>query len=257
MIRSLSPYYITIPWVSPLNSETATDVLVDIYVWNGAKNSVPATATYEVTRENALNSDDSFDLNIANWISDFIELTKQSTTTTELIDGNNQYWVKWEVYHNTTDDEYDNTPSIESIKLFGRGYNYGLDLQNAEAEVGFLSPVIEYKVSENSVISIPYLINESVAPIPTFTLHSVTLDSGNIYEYDLTIADFSGNFALMYRQNGDTSWIESKRYYDYTDGTYQLLSNAITLTGDVDFVVGLYYPATDSYIYSNIITLTL
>lgn len=257
MIRSLSPYYITIPWVSPLNDETATSVLIKIYVWDGLKNSVPEASTYEVTKENALSSTDSFKLNIANWISDFIDIQKQSINTTTLINGNNQQWVKWEVYHYTEDDTYNDTPSVETVKLFSRGYNYGMSGENAEAVLGFLTPLNEYKVSGDSVFSIPYLIDESTLPIPTFTLNSVTLDSGNIYEYDLTIVDFDGNFALMYRQNGDTSWLESKRYYDYTDGNYQLLSNDITLTGDVDFVVGLYYPATSSYVYSNIITLTI
>lgn len=257
MIRSLSPYYITIPWVSPLNDETATGVIIKIYVWNGYKNSIPENATYEVTRENATNSEDNFKLNIANWISDFITIQQQSNNVTDLIDGNNQYWVKWEVYHDTDDIALEETPSIEVVKLFSRGYNYGMSGENSEAEVGFLAPVIEYKVSPNSVVSIPYLIDESTVPLPSFILNSVTLDSGNIYEYDVTISDFEGNFALMYRQNGDTTWIESKRYYDYTDGNYQLLSNEITLTGDVDFVVGLYYPATDSYVYSNIITLTI
>ena len=51
MIKSLSSYYITIPFVSPLTSATCTSYTIKLYIWSGEKASVPAELAVTATSE--------------------------------------------------------------------------------------------------------------------------------------------------------------------------------------------------------------
>ena len=207
MIKTLSPYYITIPWVAPISSEVGTSVIVQIFVWNGSKSTPPTNATYEVIKDNATESTDAFKLNIANWISDFITLTQQEGATTEVIDGNNQYWVKWLTYYETSETNDLTVASNINTKLFSRGYSYGMDGENVELATGFLMPTIEYKVSKNSVFSIPYLMTESEVVTPEIVITNVIDLGGDDYEFYFTYIGSYDSFNFEFNQGAGLPYV--------------------------------------------------
>lgn len=265
MIRSLSPYYITIPWVAPLSGETATDVLINIYVWNGLKDEVPTDPTYQVTKENALSSTDSFKLNIANWINDFIELSQQNTNATGVIFGNNQQWVKWETYY-TTDESVDyDFPSNENVKLFARGYNYGMDGDNAIASKGFLTPLNEYKVSLDSVFCIPYLSDYDVdpanTPIVELNINSLTKDAApdpTLYNLDYTTANETQPIYLETSATGANNYdgVLPNVKIEVTENSIANVSLFLGASGDYDVRLSSFDPNYNQIVTSNVVTIT-
>ena len=259
MIKTLSPYYLNIPFVAPLSGLTCTEFTLKIYVWSGDKLSSPATSTWDITKKNPTGSTGNSRVNIANILTDFIQFTPQEGTGTSVIDGNNQRWIKFETYYQTTDVEDSENPSNEIIKLALKGYAYGLDLENSSTPTNkVLLNGREFKVSRNSVFVLPVEIDESVIPLPSIVLNSVTPQGANIFQYDFDLADvISANLGLLYRQNGDVDWVASKFALGVNSGNHIIDSNEITLTGSVDFVINFYYAEADVYIFSNIITLSV
>lgn len=257
MIKSLSPYYLTIPWIAPISEEICTSYTLQIFVWNGAKNTPPELPSYEITKDNVTGSNASDKINISPLVNDFIDFTPFDTTSTELIDDFNQYWVKTQILYKTY-RLVDFVPNYENTQLMLSGYGYGMDGENPQPLANkILLSGSEFKVSRNGYFIFPFLIEESEIPLPSFVLNSVTDEGADLFNYNATLISFSGNLSLFYRQQGDTDWITSKRYYDYSDGTYDFISLPIELTGNVEFCIGLFYPLIGEHIYSNIITLTI
>jgi len=158
MIKSLSPYYLYIPFVSPLSGLICTEYTLKIYAWNGAKTSIPATVTYQITKQNPTGSNADDKIDIARLINDFIIFRPQKSTTTELIDGNNQYWVYTEVYY-TTSNPLDYVAQLKETNLLLRGYGYGMDGENAQTPTNkILLSGNEFKVNRNGFFSLPILI---------------------------------------------------------------------------------------------------
>lgn len=100
MIKSNSPYYITTPLVSAASGITSQNYELSVWVWDGLKSSPPATATYTTTKNNSTASTGSDRINIARIVNDYIEFAPQKTTTTSVINGNNNQWVKTSVIYN-------------------------------------------------------------------------------------------------------------------------------------------------------------
>lgn len=100
MIKSNSPYYITIPLVSVASGLTCQNYKLSVSVWDGLKSSPPATATYTTTKNNPTASTDSDRINIARIVNDYIEFNPQKAISTSVINGNNQRWVKTSVIYN-------------------------------------------------------------------------------------------------------------------------------------------------------------
>lgn len=100
MIKSNSPYYITTPLVSVASGLTCQNYKLSVSVWDGLKSSPPATATYTTTKNNSTASTGSDRINIARIVNDYIDFAPQKTTTTSVINGNNQRWVKTSVIYN-------------------------------------------------------------------------------------------------------------------------------------------------------------
>ena len=206
MIKTLSPYYISIPFVAPLSGQTCTQFTLNIYIWNGLKSAVPTTPTYQVIKDNPTSSTETIKINIANWISDFIDFAPQEGTTTELLNGNNQYWVKWETFYATETPTDATTPTNINVKLYGRGYSYGLDGQNVDTPTNkILIPIVDYKVSENSIFILPIEIAQTEVAPPTFTLDSITLDDSFTYDFAYT-KSFSATNYLFYKLSTDAEY---------------------------------------------------
>ena len=102
MIKSLSPYNLTIPFVAPLSGLTCTEFTLEIFVWNGSKATPPIEPSYSKTIANPTASIGNTKVNIARLVNDFIDFTPYDTLVTELVNGNNQQWVKTQVKYLTS-----------------------------------------------------------------------------------------------------------------------------------------------------------
>ena len=191
MIKTLSSYYLTIPLVSPLTGLTAESVELKLYVWNGDKTAPPITETYKLTEPNPESLTNSIKVNIARLINDFIDFEPQ-VLTTNLQDGNNQVWVKSELYYNTEDETESLLPQNTLIELALKGYGFALEGINPQTPADkLLLTNREFKVARNSKFIVPVIAEETPPPqTASITITNVTLISGT--DYSLEFA-FIGN----------------------------------------------------------------
>ena len=157
MIKTLSPYYLTIPFVDPSNDETCTTYTLKIYVWDGLKASRPDTHVYSITKNNPTNSTGSDKVNIARLLNDFIDFAPSTGIATGLIDGDNQRWCEVTVTYDTsfhTDQDF-------LIDLVLKGYSYGMDGENQSTPSNrVLMSGDEFKVNRTGVFNVPIKILE-------------------------------------------------------------------------------------------------
>lgn len=196
MIKSLSPYYVTIPFVSPLSGLTCTSYTLQVFVWNGAKNSQPALPVYEFTKSNPTGSTLTDEIDIANLISDYISFTPQEGIGTQLLEGNNQLWVKWRTFYTTTDSNDAILPSNQNTKLMTKGYSYGMDGKNQSVPSNkILISGDEFKVNRNGTFVLPVLIEETPPISYEVFIDYITSNSATSTESDIniyySIPDFS------------------------------------------------------------------
>lgn len=167
MIKTLSPYFITTPFVSPATALTCQNYTIHLYIWNGLKASVPATAFYEETVENPEGLTGDSKISIARLLADFIELTPIQDTGTGYVDADAAWWVKKDITYLTTDPTDGTTPQLAETLLFSRGYAYGNEGENQATNANkVLLNIVDYKVNREGVFSVPVLTDEvSVSPI--------------------------------------------------------------------------------------------
>jgi len=179
MIKSLSPYYLYISFRSPLTLEICTAYTLQIFVWDGVKNSPPLTPSYSITKQNPSSSSGLDKVNIARLVNDYIDFTAQPMTATGLYDANNQRWVKTQIIY-TTENELDlNVVQLPTTNLMVQGYGYGLDGENSQVPANkILLSGAEFKVNRNGFFNLPILISE-----PVSTLNAVD-ESIDIYFQD-------------------------------------------------------------------------
>jgi len=153
MIKSLSPYYLYIPWASPLTSTVAVAYTLRIYVWDGLKLSPPSTASYTMTKNNLSTSSGTDKVDISPLINDYVDFEPN---------GNNQRWVKTTVtFHTTNEDDWD-IPQIPYTNLMLQGYGGGLDGENAQPPTNkILISGTDFKAFRNGYFNFPFLISES------------------------------------------------------------------------------------------------
>jgi hypothetical protein len=255
MIKSLTPYYINIPLVNPITEDVCLSYVLEIYVWNGNKDSVPGTASYIVTKTNPTASNGTDKINIANLINDFIEFTPNKSTVTELNDGNNQVWVLSQVLYN-------DTPTISQIynlQLCVKGYGYGLSGENPQPPTNkILIPIQDYKVNRNGFFNVPILIDEPTPAEPSLVLNSVTLDSGDDYILNYTLNFTAPSVRGFYKEDSDTLYTIPEIV---SGGSGAIGTNEVTITipitGDVDFKVVAFNPLTSTILNSNVIQIEI
>ena len=164
MIKSLSPYYVTTSFVSPLTAETCSEYTLQLYVWSGLKASVPASATYEVTIFNTEVSTGTSAVNISKLINDFVDFGVNSDTTTAIIDGDNQMWVQHDVIYTTTDANDDDVQQTITTALMISGYSYGNEGANESTPANkVLLSGTEFNINRAGYFSVPILIDEDTA----------------------------------------------------------------------------------------------
>ena len=207
MIKSLSPYYVNIPFVSPLSGLTCTSYTLQLFVWNGAKNAPPTNPSYEFTKSNPTGSTLTDEIDIANLISDYISFTPQEGIGTQLLDGNNQLWVKWRTFYTTTDSNDYVLPSNQNTKLMTKGYNYGMDGKNAETPTNkILLSGTEFKVNRQGSFVLPIEIEETTEALAGLIITSIVEDSHPLYDINFTLTGNIEYLYCRYRLDGVTDW---------------------------------------------------
>ena len=182
MIKSLSPYYVNIPFVSPFTSTICTAYTLQIFVWDGLKNIAPVTPNYSVTKQNTANSTGTDKVNIARLLNDYIDFAPQDNTTTGLYPANNQRWVKTQIIYTTANEDDLNLVQLPTTVLMLQGYGYGLDGENAQAPTNkILLSGDEFKVNNGRFFNLPILLDE---PISTINAVDETI---SIYFQDTTL----------------------------------------------------------------------
>lgn len=249
MIKALTPYYVEVPFVSPLTGLTCTSFTLRLYIWNGDKSTPPTTPTYERTKENPTGATDNVKLNIARYINDFIDFTATLTTDTEPLNGNNQQWVKWDVIYKTSNPLDYTTPSNVNTKIFVKGYGYGMEGENPQTPTNkILIPVLDYNVSTNSIFVIPVQIDETEIVLGTLTIDDITNISGDSYELEFTQTGNLDFKYYRYKLSTDSDWILGDESSDTSPFTITLP----TIAGTYNVQLFAYDNDNAVNVYSNI-----
>lgn len=245
MIKSLSPYYVNVPFVNPTTLEVCTFYNFKLYVWNGLINAIPPNASYEFTKDNVTDSNGIDKINISNLISDFINFTPVENTTTDVVDGNNQNWLQYRITYN--DSTFNDI--IETMP-FTNGYSYGMDGENAETPTNkILLSGNEFKVNRNGFFVLP--IEAEV-----FSADILAVDEEvNIYFED-TFIDVLLNDSLGFTP---TNIVELTSDMLESVGVLSIVGSQVKFTKGTDYTTPqtFTYRITDSIGQASVATVTL
>jgi len=207
MIKILSPYYINIPYESPVTGLVCSEFTLKLYVWNGLKTDIPIDASYEITKTNPEGLTTSTQIDISNLISTFLEFEPKTVTDNEIINGDNQVWYSVSVFYTTENTSELLTPQLQETKLALKGYNYGMSGENAETPSDkILMQAREFKVARDSKVIIPIEIEESVPPVPSIVIDAVIIVNNFDYQiYFTAIGTYSQFFVSITADVGDTT----------------------------------------------------
>ena len=205
MIRALSPYNYSIPLVSAASGVTCQSYRLDVRIGNGPLAGIPTQAVTESwTKLNPKGSEGNDVINIARVLADYIEVAPITGTTTELINGNAQWWVNTQVVYFTdaSNPTTSESPQYSTFNLFGRGYSYGNEGENITSVTdNVLLDGREFKVNRNGIFILPYYA-------PDNTLEAITVDSLPSGEISLTPTPSP---ALSQRQSAEATqylWVD-------------------------------------------------
>lgn len=195
MIKTLSPYYVDIPYISPITGLTCSSFVLKLYVWNGSKTSVPTEPTYVITISNPEGLTNNRKINISNLINSSLDFSARNLTGNTLNNGDNQMWCKKSVFYNTTEPTEAETPQNQETLLFSKGYGYSMEGENPTTPTDkILMQGREFKVSNNTNFTIPIIVDETPSPMITIISYpnnvvndtiavSTTLFSGELVKY--------------------------------------------------------------------------
>lgn len=219
MIKSLSPYYITIPFASPLTSAICSAYTLQVFIWTGLKASVPTEPVYSITKKNPTSSAGNDKINIARLVNDYIDFMPQEMSVTGVYNGNNQAWVKTQVVYTTTNKGDLNVIQLPNTSLLSRGYSYGMDGENAQSTSVLLSGT-EFKVDRNGFFCLPLMVSESLSY--TVTVKSYPI---NTLGYTVTIGSTTNSSNLF-----KNIWVNVIECLDDTEIEINIAELAYTCT---------------------------
>ena len=175
MIKTLSPFYKNIPWLSPSSGIAPDKYILNIYIWSGLKASVPIVPNYEIENINPLGRVGSSKVDISRFIKGFLTDNLITNTTLSLNDGNSLVWVKTEVIYYI--NGVAQSPEFEEIDSAINGYSYGIEGENPQLNANNdLITRIEQKVSLNSIYLFPFLASETESTEITIQSENVTVN---------------------------------------------------------------------------------
>jgi len=220
-IKSLSPHYKIIPFISPRTGLISTAYTLKIFVWIGLKTSAPIAEHFKITKNNAEGSAGNDRVNVSRLTRDFIDFTPQTTSgVTQLLDGNNQAWVKTVVFYTTSDATELTIPQLLDIQLMSKGFGYGFDGENPPLPTNkILIPNNSYKVDKNAGrFVVPILLDESAGSIDAVN------DTFNIFFQD-TVLDVLANDNLGFAPTVIYTFDDSS--FGATDGSLSIENDTI------------------------------
>lgn len=253
MIKSLSPYYVNIPFVSPLTGATAITYTLNLFIWNGAKNSPPSEPQYQITKENPTGSIGTDKINIARLVNDYINFEPNKSFITELNNGQNQVWVRQEVEYTTSDTDDNGVLQLAETVLCLKGYGYGLEGENPQPpDNKILIPIQDYKVNRNGVFNVPILIDEPT-DASELVITDVVNTSGSIFEYTFTENFTYLTLQAQVRATSLDVWGTPTTFSGLTSPQ----SRIVSLGGAFQTRIFAYNESTGNVIYSNIFDYSL
>ena len=216
MRKTLSPYYIDIPLVSPLTGQTSTEYRLEIRVWDGLQASVPTPATYSKTVVNSSASTGTHNVNVSRLINDFIDLTPQSNLATGVIDGNNQQWVQTSTVYTTSNASDDGVQQNILTELIVKGYAKGNEGRNTSTPTNLnLISGTEFNTSRTGVFTLP-------------------IESSNLTVTAISYPDNEINFSQVLTTTTDSSAFVKLMYVNLTETTtdtyLEIIYNGVTTT---------------------------
>lgn len=251
MKKTLSPMYITIPFISPATGLTCTQYILQIFVWDGSKSSPPILTSYSKTVKNLTSSTGSQTVNISRLVNDFLDLTPASNASTALIGSDNQRWIKTQILYTTSNASEASSPQSVESNIIVKGYTYGNEGLNQETPANKnLITYNEFNVSRTGVFVLPIEITESVPTPPSIILSSVVLVSGTTYTLTFTpVGSYSSLNAFAIGSGG--------RSVETLTGVTSTKTMTITWTGSVDVRIEGFDNETAANIVSNTVNITI
>jgi hypothetical protein len=156
MILTRSPYILTIPWDSPSSGTTPDKYILQLFIWNGQKTSVPANPTYEIENKNPLARSGNSFVNISNEVDSEISIVLPDVSSTGIVKSFGARWVKSQVIYYI--GGVAQSPEFVNIDLAFKGYGYGIE--GANYQLTNFSGVNFANISNNSTYLLPMLFSE-------------------------------------------------------------------------------------------------
>ena len=198
MIKTLSPYYVTTPFVLP-SGQTCTKYTLEIYIYTGDKGAdTPADPTYSITINNPTASTGNSKVNISRLINDYIEFTPVVLSgNTALENSNNQIWVRTQTKY-YVNDVLINFNFNQDTQIAVQGYGYGLSGENPDTPANkILMRVGDYTMKDSDgFFIVPIELDETVPTPPTIGIVSIIQD-GVTLDAEI-VFNLVGDFEYMY-----------------------------------------------------------
>jgi hypothetical protein len=179
MIKTLSNYYLYIPWTNPTTNVICTNYTIDLFVWEGSKSAPQTIPDYTITKPNQAGSGGIDKINVSKMVDDFIDFDFTPTQGVALQNANNQVWLKYQV-------RYSDQPTSNKLittTLAVKGYGFWQEGENPQLPVNrVLVQGGEFKVSRKSKFVLPIVLDE------TASLGNVTVQSFPSLQINQTLA---------------------------------------------------------------------
>lgn len=228
MIKTLSPYYVSIPLVNPVTTVVCESYTINLFIWSGNKTSVPSQPEYQRTKVNAAASNGTDKVNISRLINDFIDFNAEPSLVTSLENSNNQVWVRFYVTYN----DLPSTPQLQFVQLAVKGYGYFKEGENPDTPTNkVLMNVNEYKVNRNGYFVYPIELDETPPPAPSITITDVINIGGGEVELHFTSVGTYPSMHLLIDEIGDPIDVE----LDFSEPVSPLVLTALIPEDPTDF----------------------
>lgn len=250
-IKTLSTHYIYVPLTNPITGDVCNNYTAKLFIWHGLKAARPAEPAYEITKVNAAAGNGSDPINVSHIVNDFIDFSCAPQTSTTLVNGLNQAWVKFECYY----DDNSSTPFIETVYLAVKGYGLFLEGENPQLPNNkILLRGDEFKVNRGGRFVLPLMALEPVVAPRVLTLTNVemTNDVQYQYEYDVTANFPYASLFAEVRAVGSTDW-QPLLLFSSIDPNKIILPEEI-IFGEFETRVSAFDTVTLTRIYSNVLT---
>jgi len=234
MIKVLSKYYIEVPFINPFNGLVCEFFTLQVYTYVGDKNAPSGVLAYEKTIKNPESLDTNLKIDISNFVAEFVPI-------------NGACWVRTQVIYNNSE-----TPELIQIKLASKGYTYGTEAINQEAD-GILTTGLEHKIARNQTFVLKILAEETPIAPSELVIDSITETTAPEYELAWTCTESILTIIYSYRLDGDTDWINSEELL----ATNPILINLPLTIGDYEVKITGIDISMGINITSNIFEITI